>query len=247
MIEVLLDLPANVRKRLVQALASDVLQSPYTTAAVRAVVGTTDSVHAITETLGALDGQGVSGKAVAVLIDATQQATSRIALPDLVWSGPEVSGLHARETRRVYEELIGCAERKVWISTYAFFDGPRAFDSLARRMDSQEELAVTILLNIQRKRGDDASADALVRRFADRFWGTDWPGAKRPAVFYDPRSLEPDRPGGVLHAKAVVADHRSVFVTSANLTEAAFERNIELGLLVRDPALAASMEAHFQG
>jgi phosphatidylserine/phosphatidylglycerophosphate/cardiolipin synthase-like enzyme len=246
-IDVLVDLPSNVRKRLAQALASGVLQVPYTQAAIRSVVGTTESTQELAEALGALEDRGLSGIAVAALIDATDRATSRIALPDLVWSGPEVSGLHARDTRRVYEELIGGAERKVWISTYAFFDGPRAFDSLARRMDSLEELNVTILLNIQRKRGDDATREGLVRRFADRFWGTDWPGTKRPAVFYDPRSLEPERPSGVLHAKAVVADHRSVFVTSANLTEAAFDRNIELGLLVKDPALAASMEAHFQG
>jgi hypothetical protein len=33
------------------------------------------------------------------------------------------------DTRRVYEELLGCAERSIWASTYAFFDGPRAFDS----------------------------------------------------------------------------------------------------------------------
>jgi phosphatidylserine/phosphatidylglycerophosphate/cardiolipin synthase-like enzyme len=39
---------------------------------------------------------------------------------------------------------------------------------------------------------------------------------------------------GVLHAKGVVADDEVVFVTSANLTEAALDRNIEVGLLVRD-------------
>ena len=52
---------------------------------------------------------------------------------------------------------------------------------------------------------------------------------------------------GVLHAKAVVADEETVFVTSANFTEAALERNIELGLLVRDRALAASIVGHFRG
>lgn len=46
--------------------------------------------------------------------------------------------------------------------------------------------------------------------------------------------------------KAVVADDEIVFVTSANLTEAALDRNIELGLLVRDAALAASVVRHFQ-
>jgi hypothetical protein len=37
-------------------------------------------------------------------------------------------------------------------------------------------------------------------------------------------------PLAVLHAKAVVADDEAVLVTSANLTEAALDRNIELGV-----------------
>ncbi|HEX7270991.1 MAG TPA: hypothetical protein VF420_02445 [Casimicrobiaceae bacterium] len=36
-------------------------------------------------------------------------------------------------------------------------------------------------------------------------------------------------------------------MTSANLTEAALDRNIEIGLLVRDHVLAASLSSHFQG
>ncbi len=163
-----------------------------------------------------------------------------------MWSGPEVPGLHARDTRRVYEELLGSARRSIWASTYAYFDGPRAFESLAHRMDELPDLRVTLLLNIQRRRGDTTVADQLVRKFADRFWGKDWPGASRPRVYYDPRSLEPEGPAGVLHAKAVVADEEAVFITSANLTEAALDRNIEIGLLVRDPALAASVSSHFR-
>jgi len=66
-------------------------------------------------------------------------------------------------------------------------------------------------------------------------------------VYYDPRALALEGPSGVLHAKAVVVDDEAVFVTSANLTEAALDRNIEMGLLVRDRALAASVASHFQG
>ena len=86
-----------------------------------------------------------------------------------------------------------------------------------------------------------------MRRFADRFWTTDWPGEARPRVFNDPRSLALDGPTGVLHAKAVVADGEAVFTTSANLTDAALDRNIELGVLIRDRTLAESVTSHFQG
>jgi len=121
-----------------------------------------------------------------------------------VWSGPEVPGVNARDTRRVYEELLSSAERSVWASSFAYFDGPKAFGVLARRMEARPYLQVTLLLNIQRRKGDTTTAPDVVRRFADRFWKSDWPGASRPRVYYDPRSLELDGPTGVLHAKAVV-------------------------------------------
>jgi len=65
-------------------------------------------------------------------------------------------------------------------------------------------------------------------------------------VFYDPRALDPEGPGGVLHAKAVVADDEAVFITSANLTEAALDRNIELGVLIRDRAVALAVGGYFR-
>ncbi len=151
-----------------------------------------------------------------------------------------------RDWARAAKERYASAEHSIWVSTFAFFDGPKAFDALARRMDARPDLHVTLLLNIQRKRGDTTAVDHLVRKFADRFWGTDWPGSSRPAVYYDPRSLDLDGPAGVLHAKAIVADDEVVFVTSANLTEAALDRNIEVGLLVHDRALAVTLSTHFR-
>ncbi|MGH2405180.1 MAG: phospholipase D-like domain-containing protein [bacterium] len=61
------------------------------------------------------------------------------------------------------------------------------------------------------------------------------------------RALEMEGPAGVLHAEALVVDDEAVFVTSANLTEAALDRNIEVGLLVRDRALALTVSSHFRG
>lgn len=247
MIDLLLALPDHMRRRLAHALESGLLGPPYAASSIAAVLGIRQGIEKIRDSLLALGKQGIAGRGAAACIRAVDEAMSRIPRPDLVWSGPEVAGLHARDTRRVYEELTGSARSSLWICTYAFFDGPRAFELVARRMDREAALRVTILLNIQRKAGDTSTSEDLVRRFADRFWKTEWPGSSRPTVYYDPRSLEMDGPAGVLHAKAVVADDETVFVTSANLTEAALERNIEIGLLVRDRALAATVVSHFRG
>src|SRR5207253_5283702 len=106
-----------------------------------------------------LERMGISGPAAAAWIRAVEEAASRTRKPDLVWSGPEVPGLYARDTRRVYEELLGSAERSIWASTYAFFDGPKAFEVLARHMEATPALAVTLLLNIQRKWGETTTSE----------------------------------------------------------------------------------------
>jgi phosphatidylserine/phosphatidylglycerophosphate/cardiolipin synthase-like enzyme len=221
------------------------LAPPYTAAAVRSALGGgIEDVEAIRDALVALDAHGVSAAAIALVLKAA--APTGTARPDLVWSGPTAPGLHTRNTRQVYDELITTAERSIWLSTFAYFDGQHAFKSLADRMTTIPGLEVRIMLNIQRRHGDATSAEELMAQFSHRFWSKDWPGKIKPAVYYDPRSLEPDGPEGVLHAKAIVVDERAALVTSANLTEAAFDRNIEVGILTRDQLLAASLVRHFR-
>jgi phosphatidylserine/phosphatidylglycerophosphate/cardiolipin synthase-like enzyme len=45
-----------------------------------------------------------------------------------------------------------------------------------------------------------------------------------------------------MHVKAAVADSRIAFLSSANLTEAALERNMELGILLRGGHLPAAID-----
>jgi len=240
-------LPSNLLRKLADAFDGGLLPDHPTPASLESEVGIRDGAEDLINDINQLARLGITGRALATWIRAVEQASAKVPSPDLVWSGPEVPGLHARDTRRVYEELFDHAERSVWVSTYAYFDGPQAFARLAQRMDNVSELRVTLLLNIQRAKGDTTATEQLVRRFTDQFWGTDWPGSSKPAVYYDPRSLDPSGPSGVLHAKAVVVDDEAVFVTSANLTEAALDRNIELGVLIRHRVLATSVANHFQG
>jgi hypothetical protein len=165
MIDALLALPAHLRKRLASALESGLLGTPYSAASLRSVLGSQEGGEDFVVALLELERLGISGPAAAAWIRTAEDVSSRVPRPDLVWSGPDVPGLHARDTRCVYEELLGSAERSVWASTYAFFDGASAFQVLARRMASRPDLRVTLLLNIQRGRGDTTAAEQLVRRF----------------------------------------------------------------------------------
>ena len=65
-------------------------------------------------------------------------------------------------------------------------------------------------------------------------------------MFCDPRSLDI---GGAkracLHAKCVVVDREAVLISAANFTEAAQQRTIEVGLLIRNPTLAERITFFF--
>jgi phosphatidylserine/phosphatidylglycerophosphate/cardiolipin synthase-like enzyme len=111
---------------------------------------------------------------------------------------------------------------------------------------SSSSIAVLNFINIQRKFGDDAPEEKLLKVFAANFRKM-WPGKRLPAVFYDPRALEPKGTSNAcLHAKCIVVDERWVFVTSANFTEAAQERNIEAGLILENVGLAKAVCSQFE-
>ncbi len=245
MIDALIGLPSALQRRLAGALESGLLAPPYTGASVRSTVGVHD--NRVIDALHEWERLGVSGKAGAVWLRSLEAASSATAPATLVWTGPEAKGLHSRSTRQVYEELVASAKRSLLISTYAYFKGRKVFKGLADRMDETPDLKVTLLLNIERGKHSTTTAGDLARRFAEQFWKTDWPGEARPSVYYDPRSLDPSGAEGVLHSKAVIADERTLFVTSANLTDAALDRNIETGVLLTDRMMALTALAHFRG
>jgi phosphatidylserine/phosphatidylglycerophosphate/cardiolipin synthase-like enzyme len=165
----------------------------------------------------------------------------------LVTTGPEAAGVTNRDTSVVVREVFANADSSVLLAGYAVYHGQRVFHALAERMQARPELSVKFFLDIQRPRGDSTAESELVRRFADRFKNREWPtGYSIPLVYYFPRSLDlqPEKRAS-LHAKCIVVDTRTVFVSSANFTEAAQERNIEVGLLIQSHQVAAQLAEHF--
>jgi len=49
-----------------------------------------------------------------------------------------------------------------------------------------------------------------------------------------------------MHAKAIVVDNLRVFVTPANFTEAAHDRNIECGVLMQSASMASALTRQFE-
>ena len=82
--------------------------------------------------------------------------------------------------------------------------------------------------------------------FANGFKGEQWPGKRLPRVLYDPRALSTTRgPRSCLRAKCLIVDDSRTLITSANFTEAAMDRNIEVGVVIDVPGFAARLGALF--
>lgn len=192
--------------------------------------------------------RGWSTEQLATLLDVAASARAGSIRPesllDLVLSGPEVEGVPTRDTMAVMQSLIADAVREVILVGYAIHNGKQLFAPLARKMEDSPDLDVWFCLNIERGLDDQSSEPDLVWRFLERFHEENWPWDVKPAIYYDPRSLKNGLGRTSLHAKCVICDRQQALVSSANFTEAAQERNIEAGVLVRHAASVARLATY---
>jgi phosphatidylserine/phosphatidylglycerophosphate/cardiolipin synthase-like enzyme len=166
---------------------------------------------------------------------------------DLVWTGPEAPGIANRDTAVVVRELFANANEYVLVAGYAIHQGREVFRALADQMKQVPELKVRMFLDVHRRHRDTTQGPEQIREFAHRFKTVEWPGSRLPEVYYDPRSLEMDNSKRAsMHAKCIVIDCKMAFVSSANFTEAAQVRNIEVGALIQLGSFAARLVEHFE-
>lgn len=236
---------------LVAALRSRRLTAPFSAVVVERLLGHSVDSGTI-EAMEELHGTGFSEDQIAVALELVLQDRRRRPrledAIDLVTSGPEAQGVTNRDTRVVVRELFANAQHSVLVAGYAVYQGQKVFEALAERMLAVPDLAVRMFLDIQRGPGDTSAPSELVRRFANSFRTKQWPANRPlPQLFYDPRSVDSSAgKRASLHAKCIVVDSRTIFVSSANFTEAAQQRNLEIGLLIHSTSLAEKLTRHFE-
>jgi phosphatidylserine/phosphatidylglycerophosphate/cardiolipin synthase-like enzyme len=153
---------------------------------------------------------------------------------ELVWTGPATPVVPARRTEQVLSDLIRGAERRLTMTSFGIFQVPRLVEELEQAL--ARRVGLRIVLGDRESHSDqeiDRQRHQLGRVVAAQATLLQWPPERRPR----------DEQGhaGLMHVKAAVADSRVAFLTSANLTEAALERNMELGVLIRGGTLPASI------
>jgi phosphatidylserine/phosphatidylglycerophosphate/cardiolipin synthase-like enzyme len=248
--DALLTLPSSELRALAASLRTGRLTAPYTGFSLRRFF-TESLATSVAASLQSMAESGMSPSAAAHSLELLASSISEHPpvedFVDLVMTGPAVPGRENRTTSVVVSDLFRQAQKTILVAGYAVYQGKKVFYALAERMVERPSLRARMFLDIQRKPGDSSSPAELVRRFAHRFQSDEWPtGIPTPEVFYDPRALSSDRvQRTALHAKCVVADGQEVFVSSANFTEAAQERNIEIGLRLHSTAIAERLTLFF--
>ncbi len=201
--------------------------------------------------IGELLGAGWSSSQVATSLDALGMVKDGMApVPGLeyVLSGPSVRGIPTRDTSAVVQSLLSAAEHDVLIVGYAFYKGAALFQVLRDRWTTRPEMRVRMIVDVRRPMNDTSLDDQIVARFASDFRKRQWPWSPLPEVFHDPRALSTDTASRAsMHAKCVIVDRRICLITSANFTPAAQERNVEVGVLVRDADQVRRLSDYFDG
>ena len=182
----------------------------------------------------------VSGDAVAAAMRsaaATATAVRSEHSASLVWTGPptEVSGL--RSTRAVLSTLVANATQSLVLLSFTSYDVAELTASLASA--TERGVKVTLILETPDNPGGPLIFGPThpfepIEKAASIYR---WPLEAREAFFATTARL---------HAKCVIADRSSMLITSANLTGAGINDNIELGVLMEAGPLPDRLSRHLE-
>lgn len=193
--------------------------------------------------LGGLDRGGVAAVLDVVIAERVHRPASHL---ELVWTGPLAPQSAHRDTGVVMRQLFGRAERSVIVGGFRFDAGADLFAPLYEAM-VERHVAATFFLDIEGHAPTASGGPAHARMRIEAFVRKNWPfGDPKPDIYYDPRTAVPGPPWVSLHAKCVVVDERWCLVTSANFTDRAQTRNIELGVLIEDAGFARGVAAQWR-
>ena len=164
---------------------------------------------------------------------AYRQAESKSYI-ELVWTGPSSELIATRKTEQALLQVINAAREKLFLTSFVAYDIASIMAALAKAADRHVDLS--ILLESSDKHGGGVSIDGIAR-MRDQL-----PSAK--VYFWEDKGEE--FAGGKVHAKVAVCDEELCFISSANLTGHAMEKNMEAGVLIRGGALPKKLHNHLE-
>ena len=159
-------------------------------------------------------------------------------LTEIIWTGPANNRFPVRRIDQVLYDFISEAKKRIVLVTFAAHRVRHLCSHLTQAVQRGVELTLIV-------ESEADSEGQLTRDAAVAFQNVPlvhtriycWPLEKR-------ERNEAGRPGK-LHVKCAIVDDIAL-IGSANLTDDAFNRNMELGVLIRDVGTSFAISEHFR-
>jgi len=239
LLDAVVDLVALVSPAKVRTVASALrgLASPNLAPAANTLADTPAARAAVARLVASWGMGEASGDEVAGMLVGASEARLRVERElsvELVWTGPTTRFVPTRRTEQVLLDIIASAKTDVFLVSFVAYD----VHSVVTAMNEAASRGVRlrVLLEASTSHGGTLNVDpaAMMRAsvpMAELFTWRD-----RPEPFVD----------GKVHAKVAVVDAARAFITSANLTGHALEKNMEAGVLINGGPVPKTLSDHLQ-
>lgn len=156
---------------------------------------------------------------------------------ELVWTGPSTPMMSTRRTEQALLEVINSSHKTLFLVSFVAYEVASVTKALNEAIERGVD--VSILLEPAEVHGGQIKEDC----FAMMKYAV--PNASL-YVWSDKNKEEMGGGYRIVHAKCSIADAKVAFITSANLTGAALERNMELGVLISGNNIPQQLYSHLQ-
>jgi cardiolipin synthase len=239
LLDAIVDLVALVSPSKASAIASALrgLASPGAAPSAHMLADTPAARAAVGRVVAEWGQVQASGDEIAGMLLGASEARLRVERElsvELVWTGPTTRFVPTRRTEQVLLDLIASAVADLFLVSFVAYDVPSVVSALNDA--TGRGVRLRILLEASTSHGGSLSYDPaeVIRSrlpLAELFaW------KEKAEAFVD----------GKVHAKVAVVDGARAFVTSANLTGHALEKNIEAGVLLSGGQVPKMLSDHLQ-
>lgn len=199
------------------------------------VVGTPVASEMLDQLIDIWRSTTVRADQLALMLLAASHVSNKIdseQLTELVWTGPTTPFVSARRTEQALLQVINAAEHNLFITSFVAYDVSTIVRALNAAAD--QEVDISMLLELSQEHGGRIAFDAIDKMRVLV------PSAR---LYAWNEKIDPFSDGSV-HAKVAVADGRVCFITSANLTGFAMEKNMEAGVLINGGRIPRLLDDH---
>ena len=207
------------------------------TAALAGEVATAAAASVVSELVDAWQSTNVSAAELASMLIASSHVMRRSAAEqstELVWTGPTTPFVSTRRTEQALLQVIQAATHTLFITSFVAYNVSVIVKALNAAND--RGVVISMLLELSQAHGGSITFDASGKMKSLV------PSAK----LYAWRDKADTFSEGSVHAKVAVADGRICFITSANLTGYAMEKNMEAGVLITGGPIPPLLHNHLR-